>query len=413
MARKRVLAMVMAGGKGERLYPLTRDRSKPAVPFGGKYRLIDFVLSNLVNSEIGSIYVLTQYKSQSLAKHLQTGWHVSTFKGTDFIMAVPPQMRLGDIWYRGTADAIYQNLNLIEDFAPDIVAVFGADHVYRMDVRQMLDFHVERGAEATISAIPVPIESASMFGVIRCAPGGRVTGFDEKPAQPAPFPDRPGTALASMGNYLFDTDLLVELLNTDAAQETDHDFGKDILPKICDRRSVFAYDFASNDVPGRVKGEEIGYWRDVGTIRAYFEANMDLRRPDPVFNLYNRAWPLRTAHFDDAPAKFVFDSDDRRGLAVDSLISEGCIISGGRVANSILGRNVFIHSWAEVDECILMDRVNIGRKCRIRRAIIDKNVHVPPGTVIGYDPAEDRRRFHVDEESGIVVIPKAGEPRVD
>jgi len=408
----KILAMVMAGGKGERLHPLTQERSKPAVPFGGKYRLIDFVLSNLVNSEIGAVYVLTQYKSQSLMEHLSQGWHFVDPRGKEFITAVPAQMRMGDAWYRGTADAIWQNINLIENHRPDLVAVFGADHVYRMDIRQMVDFHRASRADVTIATIPVEVEQASSFGVLRVDASGRILEFQEKPKNPAPMPDRPGMALASMGNYVFSTELLCRVLAEDARKESGHDFGKDILPALVSSARLFAYDFSRNEVPGRVKSEEIGYWRDVGTISSYFQANMDLKNPDPVFNMYNREWPLRTANYFDPPAKFVFDEGDRRGVALHSLICEGCILSGGVVKDSILGRNVFVHSWSHISESILLDGVDVGRHARIRRAIIDKNVRIPAGTIIGYDPEEDRRRWFVDPESGIVVIPKERGPEV-
>lgn len=400
--------MVMAGGKGERLHPLTEERSKPAVPFGGKYRLIDFVLSNLVNSGISSIYVLTQYKAQSLIEHLQRGWSIGDLRGRDFIVPVPAQMRMGESWYRGTADAIYQNVNLIENNAPKLVAVFGADHVYRMDLRQMIEFHRRTASVATVAAIPVPLSEAPLFGIIEVNAQGRIVGFQEKPKDPAPMPGRPDFALASMGNYLFSTDFLKRILVEDAARPGAHDFGKSIFPAVFRESPVCAYDFSTNDVPGTVKGEERGYWRDVGTIHAYFETNMDLRAPAPVFNLYNREWPLHTSDYDDPPVKFVFNEEGRRGMAVDSIVSDGAIVSGGAVINSVLGRNVFIHSYSEVHESILMDGVDVGRHARIRRAIIDKNVRIPAGTEIGFDPKKDAERYYIDPESGIVVIPKAG-----
>lgn len=410
MADPKILAMVMAGGRGERLYPLTSERSKPAVPVGGKYRLIDFVLSNLVNSEIGGIYVLTQYKSQSLMEHLHSGWHFADPRGKEFVIPVPAQMRMGESWYRGTADAIYQNHNLILNHRPDLVAIFGADHVYRMDVRQMVDFHLRSKALVTVSALPVPIAEASAFGVMRVDQDSRICEFQEKPKDPAPMPDRPTMALSSMGNYLFNTELLLKVLEEDSKKDSAHDFGKTILPSLVGGGRLFAYDFSKNEVPGRVAEEERAHWRDVGTIQAYFLANMDLKNPVPVFNLYNREWPLRTAEYHDPPAKFVFDEGDRRGMATHSLVGEGCILSGGKVKDSILGRNVFVHSWADVDESILLDGVHIGRHTRIRRCIIDKNVRIPPGTVIGYNAEDDKARYHVDAESGIVVIPKVTGP---
>lgn len=411
MTDPKILAMVMAGGRGERLYPLTRERSKPAVPVGGKYRLIDFVLSNLINSNIGGIYVLTQYKSQSLMEHLHHGWYINDPRGREFVIPVPAQMRMGESWYRGTADAIYQNHNLIMNHTPDLVAIFGADHVYRMDVRQMVEFHQRSNALVTVSAIPVPVAEASSFGVIKVDAEGHIVEFQEKPRQPAEMPDRPGWSLASMGNYLFHAPTLLKLLDEDSQQaQSSHDFGKNILPSLVASRRLFAYDYSKNEVPGRVKEEERGYWRDVGTIGAYYTVNMDFKSPDPIFNLYNREWPLRTSNFHDPPAKFVFDDDIRRGMAVHSLVGEGCILSGGQVKDSILGRNVFVHSWSLVTDSILLDGVEIGRHARIRKCIIDKNVRIPPGTVIGFNPDDDRARYHVDPDSGVVVIPKVTGP---
>ena len=405
-----VLAMVMAGGKGERLYPLTEERSKPAVPFGGKYRLIDFVLSNLVNSGVKAVYILTQYKAQSLIEHLQRGWTIGDVRGRDFIIPVPAQMRVGEIWYRGTADAIYQNMNLVENNRPKFVAVFGADHVYRMDLRQMIDFHSRATAKATVAAIPVTRESAPQYGIIEVDETWRIIGFQEKPENPTPIPGRADQCLASMGNYLFDAEFLKRVVARDAKRSTEHDFGKSIFPTVYREHPVYAYDFSTNEIPGRARGEEKGYWRDVGTIEAYYEANMDLRNPQPVFNLYNRDWPLHTADYDDPPAKFVFDEDGRRGMAVDSVVSGGTIVSGASIARSILGRAVFVHSHCEVADSILMDGVEVGRNCRIRRAIIDKNVKIPAGTDIGFEREKDAERYFVDPDTGIVVIPKAGGP---
>ncbi len=411
MPDRKILAMVMAGGRGERLYPLTLERSKPAVPFGGKYRLIDFVLSNLYNSEIGGIYVLIQYKSQSLMEHLHAAWHIQDPRGREFVIPVPAQMRTGESWYRGTADAIHQNANLFENHQPDLVVVFGADHVYRMDVRHMVDFHLKSKALVTVAAIPQPVELAPHFGVIRVDEKWRIREFQEKPKQdPATIPGRPEWVLASMGNYVFDAETLLRLLHEDASSKSNHDFGKDILPKLVGTDRLYAYDFSQNEFPGRSKIEERGYWRDVGTIQSYYDANLDLKNPDPVFNLYNRDWPLRTANYSDPPAKFVFDDGGRRGHALHSLVCEGCILSGGVVKDSILGRNVFVHSWSEVTGSILMDGVDVARHSKIRNAIIDKNVRIPPGTVIGYNAEEDRARFYVDPESGIVVIPKVPGP---
>jgi glucose-1-phosphate adenylyltransferase len=406
MPKIEILAMVMAGGKGERLYPLTAERSKPSVPFGGKYRLIDFVLSNLVNSEITSIYVLTQYLAQSLIEHIQVGWRLADIRGRDFINAVPAQMRTGEAWYRGTADAIYQNMNLIHNHKPKMVAVFGADHVYRMDIRLMVLDHLKNKADVTVAAIPRPIAEAPQLGVIEVDSEWRIVGFEEKPKQnPKTIPGRPDWVLASMGNYIFQPGFLEKVVTEDAAKVGAHDFGRSILPEIYQSFRVFAYDFSNNDFPGRVKEEEKGYWRDVGTVQSYYETNMDLKNPDPIFNLYNRQWPLQTMSIVAPPAKFVFDDEGRRGMAVDSIVSEGSIVSGARVKDSILGRNVFVHSYAEVSESILMDEVDIGRHCRIRRAIIDKQVKIPAGTSIGYGTPYPNSV--VDPASGVTVIPKS------
>lgn len=398
--------MILAGGEGSRLYPLTKERAKPAVPFGAKYRLIDFVLSNFVNSKIYSTYVLTQFKSQSLTEHLQEGWRLSSIIPDHFILPVPAQKRTGDSWYQGTADAIYQNINLIEGHPYDLVAVFGADHIYRMDLQQMISFHLKKKADVTVAAIPVPLREATAFGVIKVADKHRITGFQEKPARPKPIPGRPGEAYASMGNYIFNANFLVKILYEDASRESSsHDFGKDILPRIYKSSRVFAYDFRTNRIPG-ANANEVGFWKDVGTINSFWEANMDLRNIKPTFNLYNTQWPIRTAIYDGPPAKFVFNEDGRRGQAVNSIVAEGSIISGGIVQDSVIGRSVTIDSGAAVINSLVMDRVRIGKKCKINMAIIDKDVDVPPGTTIGYNLEEDKARFLVDEESGIIVIPK-------
>jgi glucose-1-phosphate adenylyltransferase len=406
----RVLAFVLAGGKGTRLYPLTKERAKPAVPFGGKYRIIDFVLSNLVNSGIYSIYVLTQFRSQSLLQHLRDGWQFGGVLSQYFIIPVPAQMRSpGGTWYQGTADAIYQNINLIEQSNPDVVAIFGADHVYRMNIREMIEFHHERGAEATVAAIPVPKKMAAEFGVIEAESDGRITGFYEKKADAPTMPGDPERVYASMGNYIFSTRALLRELERDAAdEESTHDFGRDILPSMVGRCALYAYNFETNRIPGEPPGKP-NYWRDVGTIEAYYEANMDLRAVDPALNLYNRQWPLRTASYATPPAKFVFDEEGRRGQAIDSIVSGGSILAGGTVRNSVIGRGVRIHSGALVEDSIIFDNCDIGRRARIRRAILDKNVHVPPDTRIGYDLEEDRKRYHVTD-SGIVVVEGARSP---
>ena len=402
----KILGMIMAGGEGSRLFPLTKDRAKPAVPFGGKYRLVDFVLSNFINSRIFSLYVLTQFKSQSLTEHLQEGWRFSSILPDHFILPVPAQKRTGESWYQGTADAIYQNANLFQGRGYDLIAIFGADHIYRMDIQQMVDFHMENMADVTISAIPVPLVEARSFGVIQVDPSDRVVGFQEKPENPQSIPGRPDRAYSSMGNYLFNADFLSQVLEADATNpDSSHDFGKDILPTIYKDHAIYAYDFASNKVPG-ITEEEIGYWRDVGTIESYWEANMDLRNVKPVCNLYNRDWPIKTVNLGMPPAKFVFNQDGRRGQAVNSLVSEGSIISGGIVQDSVVGSGVTVESGAAIINSILMDRVQVGKDCKINMAIIDKDVVIPPGTEIGYDPAADKKRFHVDPESNIIVIRK-------
>ena len=409
---RRVLAIVLAGGRGERLQPLTKYRSKPAVPFGGRYRIIDFVLSNLVNSGITAIYIMTQYKAQSLISHIQRAWWFVGGAQDSFATVVPAQMQLGDLWYRGTADAIYQNLNLIEQYGADAVAVFGADHIYKMNIRQMLDYHFEHDADATVACMPVPLDQVREFGVVATAADGRIESFLEKPdpADAPQLPGAPGMALASMGNYIFDTDVLVEVLMEDASRVGAHDFGRSVLPAMAGARRVYAYDFNSNRLPVyRGYGHERPYWRDVGTIGAYFDANMDLRSVTPELNLFNWSWPINSANFNQPPAKFVFDEELRRGVALGSLVSGGCIIAGGSVKNSVLGHNVVVDERAEISEAIIMDNVEIGRGSRLHRVIVDKNVRIPAGITVGFDVDADLARgFHRDE-SGITVVPKAPE----
>jgi glucose-1-phosphate adenylyltransferase len=405
-AMSKTLAMILAGGAGTRLEPLTRERAKPAVPFGGRYRIIDFCLSNFANSGVLKMKVLTQYKSDSLNNHLTRAWRLSSFLG-QFVDVVPAQMRTGLDWYKGSADAIYQNLNLVTDEEPDQIFVFGADHVYRMDVRKMLDFHLDQKADCTVAAIPVPIAEGKDFGIIDVAPDGQMRGFLEKPKDPPPMPGNPDMCLASMGNYLFETELLVREVVRDAGNEQSaHDFGKSIISQLYKHARVFVYDFNENTFPGQ-EPKERGYWRDVGDIDVYYRANMDLVDVDPTFNLYNDRWPIYTQSRPSPPAKFVFNDvvNERVGYATDSLVCDGCIISGGHVHRSILSPKVRINSYTEVSESILFENVNIGRRCKIRRAIVDKNVEIPAGTTIGYDEAEDRQRFHVTTE-GVVVIPK-------
>ncbi|MBS1871615.1 MAG: glucose-1-phosphate adenylyltransferase [Acidobacteria bacterium] len=400
----RTLAFVLAGGKGTRLYPLTKERAKPAVPFGGRYRIVDFVLSNLINSGVYSIYVLIQFKSQSLLQHLREGWEIGGLLRNHFIIPVPAQMRsAGEDWYRGTADAIYQNVNLIEQADPHIVVIFGADHIYRMNIREMIEFHAEKRARVTIAAIPVPKEFAREFGVIEVDENYRVVAFHEKNPNAPTMPGRPDMVFASMGNYIFSTDVLLRELYADGEKEhSSHDFGRDILPGLIGRTDMFAYDFQTNHIPGDPAGQP-AYWRDVGTIDAYFEASMDLRSVAPELNLYNRQWPLRTAGYFDAPAKFTFDEEGRRGNAIDSIVSGGAILAGGLVRNSVIGRGVKVHTGAQVDDSVIFDNCDIGRRAKIRRAILDKNVKIPEDTVIGYDAEADRLKYHVTE-SGIVVV---------
>jgi len=400
----RVLAFVLAGGKGTRLYPLTKERAKPAVPFGGRYRIIDFVLSNLINSGIFSIYVLTQFKSQSLLQHLREGWEVSGLLKNNFIIPVPAQMRSAqEDWYRGTADAIHQNINLIQQADPHVVVIFGADHIYRMNIRQMIEYHVEKRAGVTIAAIPVGKELASEFGVIETTDDGSIVGFHEKNPNAPTMPGDPARVHASMGNYIFSTDLLLRELIADGKREdSSHDFGKDILPSLIGRADMYAYDFQTNIIPGDPIGSP-QYWRDVGTLDAYYEASMDLRAVSPELNLYNRQWPLRTAGYFDAPAKFVFDEEGRRGIAIDTIIAGSSIVSGGVVRGSVLGRGVRIHTGASVEDSVIFDNCDIGRRAKVKRAILDKNVKVPPGTEIGFNLDEDRKKYHVTD-SGIVVV---------
>ena len=400
----KILAFVLAGGKGSRLSPLTKERAKPAVPFGGKYRIVDFVLSNLINSGIYSNYVLIQFRSQSLLQHLTAGWQFNGPLSNQFIIPVPAQMRSpGETWYRGTADAIAQNLNLIEESKPDLVVIFGADHIYRMNIREMIDFHVAKGASATIAALPTNKRHASEFGVIEAGEDGRIHGFHEKKPDAPTIPGRPDEIFASMGNYIFSGDVLIEAIRADMQDaESSHDFGNDVLPALLKRGGLYAYDFSTNRIPGE-PDDKPNYWRDVGTLDAYYEAQMDLKSISPALNLYNREWPVRTASLADPPAKVAFDDADRKGRVIDSIMSGGCIITGSQVKNSVLGRYVRIHSYSEIDECVVLDNVEIGRRSKIRRAIIGKNLRLPPDTIIGYDAEEDAKRYHVTE-SGIVVV---------
>ena len=410
-SRLRVLGIVLAGGKGTRLFPLTRERAKPAVPFGGKYRIIDFVLSNFVNSGIYSIYVLTQFRSQSLLQHLSEGWQFSGLLKTHFITNVPAQMRSEtESWYQGTADAIFQNINLIEQSDPHLIAIFGADHIYRMNIAGMIDFHMSTSSEVSVAAIPVARHHAVEFGVIETAADGRIMGFHEKNPNAPTMPGDSSRVYVSMGNYIFSTGTLLDLLNEDAKNPSSHhDFGRDILPKLAGKCPMYAYNFETNRIPGDVE-DSVPYWRDVGTIDAYYEANMDLNHVKPDLNLYNREWPVRSTSYPDPPAKFVFDEDGRRGEALDSIVSGGCILSGGVVRKSVLGRSVRVNTGALVEGCVVMDNCDIGRRAKLRRAILDKNVRIPPDSEVGYDLEADRARgWHVTD-SGIVVIGRQHSP---
>lgn len=404
------LVMILAGGEGKRLHPLTQDRAKPAVPFGGRYRIIDFVLSNFINSGFFKIKVLTQYKSDSLNKHITHGWTLAPFLN-QYVDLVPAQMRTGGSWYKGTADAVYQNVFHIHDENPDYVCVFGGDHIYKMDVWQMLKFHKVQNADLTISAIPIPIEEAHEFGIMEVDENWKLTGFVEKPkTAPKPIPGNPKMCLASMGNYIFGKDVLVNALEKDSKIEnSSHDFGKNVIPMLLNEgKNVYVYNFRDNHFAGMTKREE-GYWRDVGSIDAYWQANMDLLEYDPELNLYSKDWPLRTFSYNYPPVKFIWQEGDRVGMATNSMVSEGCIVSGGNISRCILSPEVRVNSFSQITDSILMENVNVGRYSVIRKAIIDKNVIIPPYTYIGVSREDDLKRGFYVSEGGVTVVPKGAQ----
>jgi glucose-1-phosphate adenylyltransferase len=400
---RRTLALILAGGRGSRLHELTDWRAKPAVQFGGKFRIIDFPLSNCVNSGIRRVGVLTQYKAHSLIRHLVQGWSHFNSALNEFIDILPASQRTGDEWYAGTADAIYQNLDIIRTHKPDFVLVLSGDHIYKMDYGPMLAYHVASGADMTVSCMEVPLaEAAEAFGVMIADSNSRVTGFQEKPTDPAPLPDQPDLCLASMGNYVFNTEFLYEQLIRDHNEsDSAHDFGKNIIPRIMAEHRVYAYPFRDTKTNGRA------YWRDVGTLDAFWEANMELVSVSPELNLYDSEWPILTDQAQLPPAKFVFDSDDRRGMAVDSMVSGGCLISGARLKHSLLFSNVTVNSYSEVEDTVVLPDVNIGRHCRIKRTIIDRGCQIPEGMVIGHNLEDDRQRgFRITPNGVVLVTPK-------
>ena len=400
---KRTMAVILAGGEGERLSILSSVRAKPAVPFAGKYRIIDFTLSNCVNSLIDNVVVLTQYNPRSLNDHIGLGRPWDLDRNTGGVKLLQPYIARGRVaeWYRGTADAVLQNLNLIDDFNADVIAIFGSDHIYRMDVAQMLGFHQAAGADVTIATRPVPVERASSFGVLRVDRRGCVAEFAEKPQAPAPMPDTPASALVSMGNYLFSRQALTDALLADARRSTDHDFGRSIIPELVASGRVYAYDFQTNEVPGVKPYEEGGYWRDVGTIEAYWEAHMDLLGESPRFDLDNRSWPIRSEHHPGPAARFIGGDVD------NAQIGEASLVKRATIRNSILGRSVWVNEGAVIEDSIVMDHTTVGKGAHLRRAIIDRFNIIPADTEIGIDPAQDARRFHVDQ-SGLVVVPRGG-----
>ena len=401
MAHPRILSLILAGGKGERLFPLTAMRSKPAVPFGGRFRIVDFVLSNMVNSSIYSNYLLVQYKSQSLIEHIRKNWVLSPIIRDQFVAVVPPQMRKGPEWFQGTADAVNQNANLIMDNDPELVIIFGSDHIYRMDVRQMIDFHIKKGAGVTVAARPVTVEEASAFGVIHVDQDMRITDFKEKPKKPPHMPGDPARSLVSMGNYIFSTDVLLESLAR-AESKKQNDFGKHILPDLVDSGMLYAYDFETNVIPGMKPYEEQGYWRDVGTIQALYDSHMDMLGQKPRLDLNNTEWPIFTGTATGQSSVRVF-----KGSISNSLISEGAQILGGRISDSVIRRGVTVETGAVVEGCVIMDDVVIKKGAKLRNSIVDKNNIIEEGTTIGFDKRKDRFKCHLDP-SGIAVVPRGG-----
>ncbi|MFP4062617.1 MAG: glucose-1-phosphate adenylyltransferase [Halochromatium sp.] len=401
----RIIAFVMAGGQGSRLQPLTAARSKPSVPFGSRYRIVDFVLSNLINSQIRTIYLLVQYKSQSLIEHVRKAWTISPLLKDQFVTVVPPQMLLGESWFQGTADAVNQNLNLIEEHGPDLVVVFGADHIYRMDISQMVAFHKEREADVTIAALPVPLEDAKGFGVIAADADGRIEAFQEKPASPSPMPEDPDKAYASMGNYIFSTDVLIRALQ-DAQQAGETDFGQHVLPRLlASKHRLFAYDFATNVIPGINAYEDRVYWRDVGSIDAYFNAHKDVLGAEPVFDAFNPDWPIYSSNYQGPVARVLGGQIDNTLLGAATMIHNGT-----RIKNSIIRREAVIDEGAELEDCIIMDYVHVGKGARLRKVIVDRHNAIEPGATIGYDREADAKRYKVSS-GGVTVVP-AGQPNI-
>jgi glucose-1-phosphate adenylyltransferase len=402
MPLAKTLAFILAGGKGERLFPLTAFRSKPSVPFGSRFRIIDFVLSNLVNSHIYSIYLLVQYKSQSLIEHVRQNWGLSSVIRDHFVTVVPPQMRMGPEWFQGTADAVFQNYDLIRYHNPELVIVFGADHIYRMDIRQMINFHLEKDAFVTVAARPVPIEQASAFGVIITDSEKRIVGFQEKPEHPIPMPDNPELAYVSMGNYVFNKDILLDAL-AKAKRVRQNDFGAHVIPGLVNTGKVFAYDFSKNVIPGTKPYEEKGYWRDVGTIKAYFDAHMDLLGERPVFEVKNPLWPINPAGYGEPGSKIL------KADISNSMIAEGIVIHSAKIRNSVIRSGVIIEDDVSLENCIIMDYVLLKRGCSLQNVIVDKLNMINEGEQLGFEPEKDRFRCHIDV-SGIAVIPRRGRP---